>query len=421
MTCHDGDLGHYASQISIRMNNIPVLCFLIQHNFMMLRQGSIVMPLVDNKTTGFTANVFEDDEPYVYTAIVYGSCQSVTTLLENGVFANGCCQNATFLSLALQEMCCREHTDKSGIEKVEILVQHGANPLFPDSHGITSLVVLCDYMSAVSAESIMTGPLHQQQMFVSEKQHWEYILNLVISKIPIASLSLNNMHVWFTHIKINPLQIPAEKGNAWLIWLLVRRGVDINSVNREGQNALFVNSRSLRLKLTSRNVMCDNQYHRFYTPSTKCFEPPLAKHNVRSQHVDSQRVSCSKKIRPMLFTTPLHTLGLLVTHGIQVSHIAAHGCTPITHLLKKHSNSNMLYEKIFFSLECGVNAEHVCQQGNTALSLAQQLVVSNPLKFTSIVSLIESMIPQTRNIPYMQVSTGNIATKNLPPDSKPTF
>ena len=41
------------------------------------------------------------------------------------------------------------------------------------------------------------------------------------------------MHVWSTHIKINPLQIPAEKGNTWLIRLLLTRGVDINSVNRE--------------------------------------------------------------------------------------------------------------------------------------------------------------------------------------------
>jgi len=421
MTCHDGDLGHYAAQISIRMNNIPVLCFLIQHNFMMLRQGTIVMPLVLNKKSGFTANVFEDDEPYMYTALVYGSCQSVTTLLENGVSATGCCQNTTFLSLALQEMCCREHTDKAAVEKVEILLQHGANPLLPDSHGMTSLVVLCDYMSAVSADSVRMGSLDQQQRFASEKHHWKYILNLIISKIPIASLTLNDMHVWSTHTNINPLQTPAEKGNTWLIRLLLKRGVDINSVNREGQTALFANSRSLRLKRASRNVMCDYRYRRFSIASTQCLEPPLTKHNVRPQHIDSQRGSCSKKNRPLLFTTPLHTLRFLVTHGIRVSHIDAHGCTPITHLLKKHPNSDMLYEKIFFFLECGVSAEHVCQQGNTALSLAQQLVLSNPKKFTLIVSLMESMIPQPRTVPCMQVSTEHIPPASLPPYSQPAF
>ena len=117
LTCSNCDLAHYAAQHAIRTDNIQVLVLLIQHKFMMLKQGSIVIPPEHGSTHTLTINVYEEDEPYLYTAIVYGSCASVQTLLEFGVVANGACHSTTFLSraLALLHMCECKHKIEDSI------------------------------------------------------------------------------------------------------------------------------------------------------------------------------------------------------------------------------------------------------------------------------------------------------------------
>jgi len=367
LSCGTRDLGHYAVLYAIRTNKLDALRFLIQaqdpEKFCMKRQGTAVMHSQGCTTTRMMPNVYDEDEPYLYTAIQYGTVAAVDMLLrllggvQDGKWhwpANGFCQDTTFLSLALRKLCLSSEAQQSteAWKKVKCLLLHGASPLLPDSYGATSLTVYCEQVAAVCAESVLTGRLYEKVASSYDKDHMRVMIGLLLSYIP-PSLGVNMAcsRMWTTTGVCNPLQVPAQNGNTWLLLILLERGVEINTVDARGQNALFVG------KLT-RNATHGS------TPHT---------------------------------TTPLVSLNFLIRHGVNPRHIDLCGHTPLTHLLLNHPNSDLLHQKVELLYWCGVDIEHVTQQQETALSLAKALAGENPDTFDTIVDLVQSLIMRNRN------------------------
>jgi len=356
LTCGKRDLGHYATQHAIVTNNLTVLSFLMEAEipnlFCLKLQGTLVLNTHKHMTKHLMSNVFEEDEPYLYTAIRYGSPDTVEMLLRFlkrfGV-QDGYCQNTTYLSLALRQMCtCPSPQAVDYLKKVCMLLRHGANPLLPDACGATSMTVYCDTVDAVRADSIYKGHLYNKTQNIDDKHRMMTMLLLLKKHIPIQFQNpLAVQKMWSTTTVVNPLQIPSRKGNTWLLYLLMRGGVNIDSLNDQGQNALFAGMVTTRI------------------PGNGAV--------------------------PVL-TTPLPTLNFLIRHGINTRQTDLWAHTPITHILKHFPHSDLLHQKIEILFEGGVDIEQASAHQHTALSLAKALAVANPSKFTSILDLVESLI-----------------------------
>jgi len=158
------------------------------------------------------------------------------------------------------------------------------------------MTICCDTVDAVRAESIYKGHLYNITQNNDDKHKMKNMLLLLKKHIPIQfQIPLAAQKMWSTTSIINPLQIPARKGNTWLLYLLMRGGVNIDSLNDQGQNALFAGL-------------------------------------VASKVPGSGAV-------PML-TTPLLTLSFLIRHGINTRQTDLSAHTPITHILR-HSHTRI--------------------------------------------------------------------------------
>jgi len=385
LTCSNCDLGHYAAQHAIRTDNMQVLVFLIQHKFMMLKQGSIVIPPDHGSAHTLTNNVYEEDEPYLYTAIVYGSCASVRALLEFGVVANGVCHSTTFLSLALLHMCECKHRIQDCIAKIELLLLYAADPLATDAQGCTSLAVLCENIHTVSLRSVLTGAPCRRERCAQKQRVLAYVLDHLVFHISKPMVGLCTRTAWCDVGAYNPLQIPSQNGNTWLLWLLVKRGVDVNSLNELGQNALFVGIPVVKPRAWA------------ISSADHDTDTGLATHITKHRtHVDTiaKRMPCGSS-KTMSYTTPLHSLQFLIKHGINATHTDIRGCTPIIHLLMHYPYSNVLYEQLFLFFQSGTDIHHRCLRNHTALSLCERLVLEDSLRFQPIVDLIQTMIQES--------------------------
>jgi hypothetical protein len=379
MTCSNCDLGHYAAQCAIHSSNIKVLVFLIEHNFMMLKQGSIVLcPEKLPGTVGTTSNVYEEDEPYMFTAIMYGNSASVATLLEHGVAANGMCQNTTFLSLAVQRWCECRHDHADAVAKIQLLLMYAADPLATDALGCTSFTVLCRNAHSVSLYCTMTGTPCNIQRNVQKQISLSRLLDHLILHIMKPSIDLGESAAWHATVHTNPLQTPANNGNTWLMWLLFNRGVCIDTVNESGQNALFVGKSAH--KRTSRGVRGSSHGHRATTANTATPKNP--------------RTLATRQAAAHVFytTTPIASLQFLVTHGIDVARNDIYDRTPIIHLLLQYPYSDKLHEKLWFFFKSGVDIKHTCTQKNSALSLSEALARQNTRLFEPIAALVRTML-----------------------------
>jgi len=357
LTCGKRDLGHYAVQHAIITKNLPVLSFLMEAEipnlYCLKLQGTLVLNThKNNMPEHVMSNVFEEDEPYLYTAIRYGSSDTVEILLRFvkcfGVH-DGYCQNTTFLSLALRQMCtCPSFHTIDALKKVCLLLKHGANPLLPDASGATSMTIYCDSVDAVRAESIHKGHLYNKTKNNEDKHKMKTMLLLLKSHIPAQfEIPFAAQRMWSTTSIINPLQIPARKGNTWLLYLLMRAGVNIDSLNDQGQNALFAGL--VGTKVPGNGAI-------------------------------------------LMITTPLLTLSFLIRHGINTRQTDLSAYTPITHILRHYPHSDLLHQKLEMLFEGGVDIEQASVQQHTALSLAKALAATNPSKFTSILELVQTLV-----------------------------
>jgi len=405
LTCSNCDLGHYAAQHAIRTDNIRVLVFLIQHKFMMLKQGSIVIPPEHGHTHTSTINVYEEDEPYLYTAIVYGSCVSVQTLLEFGVAANGACHSTTFLSLALLHMCECKHKIEDCITKIQLLLMYAADPLARDAQGCTSLAVLCENIHTVSLRSVLTGAPCRRERCAHKQRNLAYVLDHLILHISNPMVGLCTSSAWSAVDSYNPLQIPSQNGNTWLLWLLVTRGVDVNTLNELGQNALFVGPPAVKYRAWGlQTVAVDHG-----TDASLGTHITTTRSNADSiaKSVPVAPLCTHVSAKTMSHTTPLHSLQFFIRHGIDVTHTDVHGCTPIIHLLMHFPYSNVLYEQLFLFYQSGTDIHHRCSRNNTALSLCEHLALEDAVRFEPIVDLIRTMMQESSR---QNMSTGQ-ATK----------
>jgi len=86
LSCGERDLGHFAVIHAIRSNNLPVLRFLIEardpQRFCLKHQGTVELCAPGRPTSRLMPNAYEDDEPYLYTAILHGTAQCVDQLLR---------------------------------------------------------------------------------------------------------------------------------------------------------------------------------------------------------------------------------------------------------------------------------------------------------------------------------------------------
>jgi hypothetical protein len=204
---------------------------------------------------------------------------------------------------------------------------------------------------------------------------------------------------WCAVDSYNPLQIPSQNSNTWLLWLLVKRGVNVNTLNELGQNALFVGTPAVK-------------YRAWGAPTGSVDHDTDA---GLGTHVTKHRTNADTiaKIMPhgssktMSYTTPLHSLQYFIKHGIDATHTDIHGCTPIIHLLMHYPYSNVLYEQLFLFFQSGTDIHHRCSRNNTALSLSEHLVLEDALRFQPIVDLIQTMIQESSR---QSMSTGH-ATK----------
>jgi len=360
LTCGKRDLGHYAVQHAIISSNLTVLSFLLEAEipdlYCLKLQGTLMLNSQRNRDAHLMPNVFEEDEPYLYTAIRHGSSDTVEMLLrflKSFGARDGYCQDTTFLSLAVRQMCtCSALHASDAVKKVCMLLKHGANPLLPDVSGATSMTIFCDNVHAVRAESMYKGRLYNKTQNNEDKHRMRTMLLLLEKHVPVQlqkSLALPEM--WCTTGTINPLQTPARKGNTWLLYLLMRGGVNIDTVNAQGQNALFAGRIG--------TAVLDSTTH-------------------------------------VTLTTPLVTLSFLIRHGINTRHTDLWAHTPITHILKHYPYSDLLHQKVEMLFEGGVDIEHVSAQRHTALLLAQALAVSDPSNFNSILELVRALITRNR-------------------------
>ena len=397
LTCSNCDLGHYAAQHAIRTDNIRVLVFLIQHKFMMLKQGSIVIPSEHGNTHTLTINVYEEDKPYLYTAIVYGSCASVQTLLEFGVVANGACHSTTFLSLALLHMCECKQKIEDCITKIELLLLYAADPLATDAQGCTSLAVLCENIHTVSLRSVLTGAPCRRERCAQKQRNLAYVLDHLVLHISNPMVGLCTSTAWCAVGSYNPLQIPSQNGNTWLLWLLVKRGVDVNSLNEVGQNALFVGTPAVKCRAWATSSV-DHE-------TDTGLGTHITKHRTNANAI--AKIMPHRSSKTLSYTTPLHSLQFSIKHGIDATHTDVHGCTPIIHLLMHHPYSNVLYEQLFLFFQSGTDIHHRCSRNNTALSLCEHLALEDAVRFEPIVDLIRTMMQESSR---QNMSTGQ-ATK----------
>ena len=373
MTGSTYDLGHYALQEAIKADNMLVMEFLIYNSFAFLQRGCLVPPSHDGQ--GFCANANgsqnmndddDDDQPYIYTAVQYGSCECLAKLLSvHQLAANGFCKNTTFLSHALTRMCsqteldarCVAKVDARWVAKVDTLLRHGANPLLPDANGATSLAVFCNGVREMPAESCLQGRLFAKRECRVEKNHMAHVLDRLIAAMRqhVPRLSLAQGLVWSIRTTVNPLQVPVLCGNTCLVQMLLERGVDVNAVNEEGQNAIFIQ---------------------------------------RSRTGGGTRRTHKPGERSIAYTTPLSALRLLARNGIDATRTDKCGRTPIIHLLRFFPDADMLYDKLVFLFDCGVRVQHTSHNHETALALAQALAKQNPTNFGCILELLKSMIAQ---------------------------
>jgi len=368
LSCGQRDLGHYAVQQAIVADNLPVLEFLLQaeqpHLFCITRQGTLFLSGHDKVETRVMPNAFAEDESYLYTAIMHGSSAAVETIMqvlgglgvENEAWrcpANNFCQLTTLLSTALLQLClCRAQHAAEALKKVCILLKYGANPLLPDSFGATALTVYCENVTAIRAESIFKGHLYNKTECDDDKDKMRNTVLLLQKHIPVhLGLTMASPRTWSATKIRNPLEIPGCNGNTWLLYILLQRGVEIDTQNENGQNALF----------------------------------------ARKISMSAQR-SASKEI----ITTPLVTLRFLIRHGINTLQIDSTGCTPITHLLLRYPNSDLLYQKIQTLFDGGVDIEHESVEHHTALSLATGLAKANFRVFASVLKLVKTLLLRNR-------------------------
>ena len=360
MTGSAYDLGHYALQEAIKADNMLVLEFLIDNAFAFLQRGVFC--------ANGSRNMNDDDQPYIYTAVQYGSCECLAKLLQPRyqLTASGYCKNTTFLSHALARMCSQMKLEARWLSKVDILLRHGANPLLPNANGATSLAVLCYEVHEMPAESCLVGRLFAKRECRVEKTKLAYVLDRLIAAMRqhVPRLSLAQAHVWSTRTTVNPLQVPVLCGNTCLVQMLLDRGVDVNAVNSEGQNAMFVQR--------SRPAGAPRQTHR----------PVETAMPKTTQHGN------------VTYTTPLPALRLLARNGIDAARTDKCGRTPIIHLLRCFPDTDMLYDKLVFLFDCGVQVQHASHNHETALALAQALAKQNPTDFGSVLELVKSMIAQ---------------------------
>jgi len=379
MTCSNCDLGHYAAQCAIHSSNIKVLVFLIEHSFMMLKQGSIVLcPAKLPGSMGTTSNVYEEDEPYMFTAIMYGNYAAVATLLEHGVAANGICQNTTFLSLAVRRWCECKHDHADAVAKIQLLLMYAADPLATDALGCTSFTVLCSNAYSVPLHCTLTGTPCNMQRSIQKQTGLLRLLDQLILHIMKPWIDLGESAAWHASVRTNPLQTPANNGNTWLMWLLFKRGVCIDTVNEFGQNALFVGKSAH--KRTSRGARGSSHGHRATTATTAT---PKRPHTLATQQA-AEHVFYT--------TTPIASLQFLVTHGIDVARNDIYDRTPIIHLLLQYPYSDKLCEKLCFLFKSGVDIKHTCTQKNSALSLSEALARQNTRLFEPIAALVRTML-----------------------------
>ena len=385
LSCGERDLGHFAVIHAIRSNNLPVLRFLIEardpQRFCLKHQGTVQLYTPGRPTSRLMPNAYEDDEPYLYTAILHGTAQCVDQLLRmltetgGGVVhrpANGCCQNTTLLSLALQQLCkSAPNCMCEATEKVGHLLLHGANPMLPDAFGATSLTVYCEHATAVCAESVLKGLLYEKLSNTEDRNRIRAMVTLLSSKFPRTfGLTMTDSRMWMQCGVYNPLHIPATNGNTWLLYVLLQGGVKLDTVDHLSRNALFVGNVS--------------PVHR--GPDGAC--------DIAGAGV----VFESPRPDVTVVTTPLASLNFLIRHGINTRQIDSDGCTPIIHLLLHYPHSDYLYQKIDLLYMGGVDVEHISQLNHTALSLAQHLADSSPHKFNCILQLILTLIKQNRTL-----------------------
>jgi len=388
LSCGERDLGHFAVLHAIRSNNLPVLRFLIEardpQRFCLKHQGTAELFEPSSQASRLMPNAYEDDEPYLYTALLHGSAQCVDQLLRmlretgDGVAhrpANGFCNNTTFLSLALHLLCtCAHDRTCEASEKVKHLLLHGANPMLPDAFGATSLTVYCEHATAVCAESVLKGLLYKKSSNAEDRNRMWAMVTLLSSKFPRTSgLTMTDSRMWMESGVYNPLHIPATNGNTWLLYVLLQGGVKLDSVDHLGRNALFVGNVSLVHR--GPDGMCD-----------------VAGAGVVFENRSNTGPGAT------VVTTPVASLNFLIRHGINTRQIDSDGCTPIIHLLLHYPHSDYLYQKIDLLYMGGVDVEHISQLNHTALSLAQHLADSCPETFDCIVQLISALIKQNRTL-----------------------
>jgi len=385
LSCGDRDLGHFAVLHAIRSNNLNVLRFLIEardpFRFCQKHQGTTVLYERGGPAMRLMPNAIEDDEPYLYSAILYGTPQCVEQLLRmlggstDGIVhlpANGFCQNTTFLSLALRQLCTSTPSRiAQASEKVKCLLLHGANPMLPDAFGATSLTVYCEYAAAVRADTVLKGMLYEKLSNAEDKKRMWAMVTLLSSSTfsRTLGLTMTDSRMWMESGACNPLQIPAANGNTWLLYVLLHGGVKLDTVNHLGQNALFASN----VNRVLRND--DGAY------------------DVAGAGV------VFESTRPTaVVTTPIVSLNFLIRHGINTRQIDSEGCTPIIHLLLHYPYSDYLYQKIDVLYKGGVDVEHISQQKHTALSLAQRLANFCPDTFNCILQLVSTLIKQNRTL-----------------------
>jgi ankyrin repeat protein len=390
LSCGERDLGHFAVLHAIRSNNLPVLRFLIEardpQRFCLKYQGTAVLFAPGRAVNRLMPNAYEDDEPYLYTAILHGTAQCVEQLLmmlaETGTGdglvrrpANGFCQNTTLLSLALRRLCTSAPSRMcEASEKVKHLLLHGANPMLPDAYGATSLTVYCEHATAVCAESVLKGLLYNKVSNTDDRKQMWAMVTLLSSSFPRTfGLAITDSRMWMESGVYNPLQIPAANGNTWLLCVLLHAGVKLDTVDHLGRNALFA-------AIVSR-VHCGLDGVCEMAGAGVVFESPIPTGRGAT-----------------VITTPLVSLNFLIRRGINTHQVDSDGCTPIIHLLLHFPHSDYLYQKIDLLYMGGVDVEHISQLNHTALSLAEHLAHTAPDTFNCILQLILALIKQNRTL-----------------------
>jgi len=184
--------------------------------------------------------------------------------------------------------------------------------------------------------------------------------------------------------------------------LCTKRGVDVNTLNELGQNALFVGAPAVKYQAWGvQTAAVDHD-----TDAGRGTHITTARTNADTIAQSATVVPLYTHVsaKTMSHTTPVHSLQFFIRHGIDVTHTDVHGCTPIIHLLMHFPYSNVLHEQLFLFFQSGTDIHHRCSRNNTALSLCEHLVLEDAVRFEPIVDLILTMMQESSR---QNMSTGH--------------